>query len=96
MLGSQAPFFDRLSYLTIRQWRIVLCALGNAASQITKAVERATNVFEVTTSLRDDTRDGLVMTGNHDFLAASDAIQEFAEPGLGFEGGDGGHKLTSR
>jgi hypothetical protein len=33
--------------------------------------------------------------GDDDFLAAADAVEEFAEPGLGFKSGDGGRGVCS-
>jgi hypothetical protein len=36
------------------------------------------------------------VAGDDDFLTSTNTLEEFPEPGLGFERGDGGHERVSR
>ncbi|HLG95918.1 MAG TPA: hypothetical protein VKX49_06375 [Bryobacteraceae bacterium] len=51
----------------------------------------APNLIQGAVAFWDDPSHGLIMLSDDDFFAARNALEQFAEPGLGVKGGNGAH-----
>jgi len=59
--------------------------------QVAQAGRGPANFFEASAAFRDDSGHRFVVAGDDDFLAAGDAVEQLAEPGLCIKSSYGGH-----
>jgi hypothetical protein len=88
-LSSPSGFYGRAD-LTIRQFRVT--ALTDSSLQLLKARDGPADILETLGTFRDDASDRLIVAGDDDLFAFTDAFEQLAEPGLGLECSDCGHE----
>ena len=79
------------SHFRIRKLSFAFGALLNRLLDPAEPGDTSTDLREVPATFWHHACDGLLVSGDDNFFAASHAVEEFAESGLGFECGDGVH-----